>query len=48
MAKHEVAHCEICGAQWVVRAPSDTKGCSFCGAPEEFIWVEDETNPQDR
>lgn len=48
MAKNEVAHCEVCNTQWVIRAPSDKKGCPFCNAPKWRIRVEDETNPQDR
>jgi len=48
MARSEVAHCDVCNAQWVVRAPSDKLACPFCGAPSEAIWIEDETHPHDR
>ena len=46
--RNEVAHCDVCGVQWVVKGEPDKKGCPFCGAPEEAIEIEDETNPQDR
>jgi hypothetical protein len=44
--KREVGHCELCGIQWVINGASDRKRCPFCGAPEEAIWIEDETNRQ--
>ena len=43
---HEVGHCELCEIQWVIHADSDKLGCPFCLAPEEYIWIEDETNGQ--
>jgi len=43
---HEVGHCDNCGIQWVINAPSDKLKCPFCRAPEEYIWIEDETNRQ--
>ena len=42
----EVIHCDLCGAQQVVRGDSDKDNCPFCGSDE--IWIEDETNEQDR
>lgn len=35
----EVCHCQVCGVQWASRGPADTKGCSFCDAPEEAVTV---------
>ena len=36
-----VAHCQVCGCQWVVQSPNrdDAKGCSFCDAPARAITV---------
>ena len=36
-----VAHCQVCGVQWVVQSPdrADAKGCSFCDAPAKAITV---------
>ena len=45
---NEVGHCMSCGIQWVIQADSDKKGCPFCLAPEDEVWIEDETNEQDR
>ena len=42
----EVGHCDVCGIQWVIRGDSDKDNCPFCGSDE--IWIEDETNGQDR
>jgi len=46
--KHEVAHCQVCGIQWVVKGEPDKKGCPFCRASSDRITIEDETNSQDR
>ena len=45
---NEVGHCMSCNIQWVIRGDSDKKACPFCNAPEDEIWIEDETNEQDR
>lgn len=44
MSTNKVAHCEVCGVQWEVKSPNndDAKGCSFCGAPESAITIENE------
>ena len=36
-----VAHCQVCGVQWVVQSPNrdDAKGCGFCDAPAKAITV---------
>ena len=36
-----VAHCQVCGVQWVVQSPNrdDARGCSFCDAPKRAITV---------
>ena len=36
-----VAHCQVCGCQWVVQSPNrdDAQGCSFCDAPAKAITV---------
>ena len=44
----EVGHCDVCGIQWVIRGDSDKENCPFCRAPADEIWIEDETNGQDR
>lgn len=36
-----VARCLVCGCEWQVRSENrnDTRGCSFCDAPEDAIVV---------
>jgi len=36
-----VARCAVCHTQWQVKDANmgDTKGCTFCGAPESAITV---------
>lgn len=38
---HKVAHCAVCGVQWVVKDANygDATHCEFCGAPESAISV---------
>jgi len=38
---YQVAKCTVCHVSWQVQSPNgdDTKGCSFCGAPEDAITV---------
>jgi len=41
----EVAHCAVCGAQWMVRSENrdDARACSFCDAPEKAIAIVSES-----
>lgn len=39
---YEVAHCQICGAQWVHNLDGEPNGCAFCDAPANAIVIESE------